>query len=488
MHLLGAEATEAFEGARATLAQFVGADSLRGDRLHQERLRGAEPVRPHARRRAPAGRRDRHLGDGAPLQHRSLAAAGRADRRDAALVRRHRRGPARPGRRPRAEGLINERTKIVSVAYVSNVLGTVNPITRDRRPRPRGRRHGGGRRLAGRAAAAGRRRRPRCRPGRVHRPQDGRPDRHRRALGPLRPAGRAAAVPRRRRDDRGRHDDRLDVRATAAPVRGRHARRSPRPSGWPPPPSYLERDRHGPDRRARAGDHRVRAGGPARTCPGCGSSARPSRSTAAARSRSPCHRRRHPIHPHDVSQLLDSRGIAVRGGHHCARPLHERFGVQSSTRASFYLYTTQRRDRRPGRRARTTSEHFFGGRPVKVEELYQEIILDHYRAKHHSGLREPYEAEVHHVNPSCGDEVTLRVHLDGGHGHRRLLRGCRLLDLPGLDLGDERSGDRPRRRPRTRAARGVPDPDAGPGSRSSRTRTGWRTASPSPASPGSPPG
>jgi cysteine desulfurase/selenocysteine lyase len=46
------------------------------------------------------------------------------------------------------------------------------------------------------------------------------------------------------------------------------------------------------------------------------------------------------IHPHDVSQLLDSRGIAVRAGHHCARPLHERFGVQSSTRASFYLYTT----------------------------------------------------------------------------------------------------------------------------------------------------
>jgi cysteine desulfurase / selenocysteine lyase len=45
------------------------------------------------------------------------------------------------------------------------------------------------------------------------------------------------------------------------------------------------------------------------------------------------------LHPHDVTQLLDSRGIAVRGGHHCARPLHERFGIQSSTRASFYLYT-----------------------------------------------------------------------------------------------------------------------------------------------------
>ena len=50
---------------------------------------------------------------------------------------------------------------------------------------------------------------------------------------------------------------------------------------------------------------------------------------------------------------------------------------------------------------------------MNIDELYQTIILDHYREKHHSGLREPYEVEVHHVNPSCGDELTLRVHLDG---------------------------------------------------------------------------
>ena len=50
---------------------------------------------------------------------------------------------------------------------------------------------------------------------------------------------------------------------------------------------------------------------------------------------------------------------------------------------------------------------------MKVEELYQEIILDHYRSKHHSGLREPYQAEVRHVNPTCGDEVRLRIHLVG---------------------------------------------------------------------------
>ena len=48
-----------------------------------------------------------------------------------------------------------------------------------------------------------------------------------------------------------------------------------------------------------------------------------------------------------------------------------------------------------------------------LDSLYQEIILDHYKNPHHAGLREPYEAEVHHVNPTCGDEVTLRVHLSG---------------------------------------------------------------------------
>ncbi len=45
------------------------------------------------------------------------------------------------------------------------------------------------------------------------------------------------------------------------------------------------------------------------------------------------------IHPHDVSQILDSRGIAVRAGHHCAMPLHERYNVPATTRASFYLYS-----------------------------------------------------------------------------------------------------------------------------------------------------
>ena len=51
------------------------------------------------------------------------------------------------------------------------------------------------------------------------------------------------------------------------------------------------------------------------------------------------------------------------------------------------------------------------------DSMYQEIILDHYRNPHHKGLREPFDSEVHHVNPTCGDEVTVRVKVvDGPDG------------------------------------------------------------------------
>lgn len=47
------------------------------------------------------------------------------------------------------------------------------------------------------------------------------------------------------------------------------------------------------------------------------------------------------VHPHDVAQILDKDGVAVRAGHHCAQPLHEKFGIPATSRASFYLYTTK---------------------------------------------------------------------------------------------------------------------------------------------------
>ena len=66
---------------------------------------------------------------------------------------------------------------------------------------------------------------------------------------------------------------------------------------------------------------------------------------------------------------------------------------------------------------------------MKLETMYQEIILDHYRKPHGRGLRDPYDAEVHHVNPTCGDEVTLRVHLDGSG------RDAKVVDVSYDSLG-----------------------------------------------------
>jgi cysteine desulfurase/selenocysteine lyase len=47
------------------------------------------------------------------------------------------------------------------------------------------------------------------------------------------------------------------------------------------------------------------------------------------------------IHPHDIASVLDSRGIAIRAGHHCCQPLMERYDVPALARASFYVYTLE---------------------------------------------------------------------------------------------------------------------------------------------------
>ena len=49
---------------------------------------------------------------------------------------------------------------------------------------------------------------------------------------------------------------------------------------------------------------------------------------------------------------------------------------------------------------------------MQLDSLYQEVILDHYKRPQHKGLAATYDAQVHHVNPSCGDEITLNVSLD----------------------------------------------------------------------------
>ena len=57
---------------------------------------------------------------------------------------------------------------------------------------------------------------------------------------------------------------------------------------------------------------------------------------------------------------------------------------------------------------------------MQLESMYQEIILEHYRRPLHAGLREPFDAEVKHINPTCGDEVTLRVMIEDADGEPTL--------------------------------------------------------------------
>ena len=205
----------------------------RGGRLHQERHRGAQPGGQRARLAVAAPgrrrRRDRRHRDGAPLQHRAVAAAGRADRRHAALVRHHRRRPAGPVPARRAGHRADEGRLAGPTCPTRSARSTRSP------------RSPGGRTRSARwwwstpaqavpqlpVDVTGARRRLR----RLHRAQDVRPDRDRRAVGTARAARRAAAVPRRRRDDRDRPDERLDVRAAAVQVRGRHAADRARRSG-----------------------------------------------------------------------------------------------------------------------------------------------------------------------------------------------------------------------------------------------------------------
>src|SRR6478735_11821334 len=71
---------------------------------------------------------------------------------------------------------------------------------------------------------------------------------------------------------------------------------------------------------------------------------------------------------------------------------------------------------------------------MQMEKLYQEIILDHYRTPHHFGLRDPFDTEVHHVNPTCGDEVTLRVRLDPVDGSDDAVVGDISYDALGCSI------------------------------------------------------
>ena len=173
VYALAREATDLFEGARERVAAFVGWDTA--TTIFTRNATEAINLVAYAwgREHVGRGRRGAHHPHGAPLQHRALAAALRGARRDAALpVRVRRAASSRSTSSTRCSP--SGRVKLVAVAHVSNVLGTINPVEEIARARAGRRRRDAGRRRAGRAADAGRRGRDRRRLLRLDRPQGAR--------------------------------------------------------------------------------------------------------------------------------------------------------------------------------------------------------------------------------------------------------------------------------------------------------------------------
>ncbi|SMO60245.1 cysteine desulfurase [Propioniciclava tarda] len=339
MHLLGAEATEAFEGGRAKVASFIGGrpEEIVFTKNASEALNLAAHALGQHLKLGPADEvvttvMEHHSNivpwqllcerTGATLRWFDVTESGRLD-----LAQAH------------ADGLLNERTKIVTAAWVSNVLGTVNPVIE----------------LAARAHAVG-------------------------AVFVLDASQGVPQLPTAVRDLGadlvaftghkmvgptgigvlwGRYDlleklppflgggEMIEIvemeRSTFAPPPARFEAGTPpiaQAVGLGAAADYLSAlgmDNVAAHERAitayalerlNAIDG-LRILGPNEIADRGGAIAFTLATPDGAE-----------VHPHDLMQFLDSRGVAVRGGHHCARPLHKRFGVQSSTRASFYLYTT----------------------------------------------------------------------------------------------------------------------------------------------------
>ena len=344
-HTLSAEATEAYEGARATVADHLGA----ADRREVVFVRNAtEAINLVARAWGDAnvGAGDRilltemeHHSNVVPWQQLAERVGAEIDWApidDEGLLDMD-----------AFAALLERGPKLVAVAHVSNVLGTENPLAEISRLAH----EAGALVLADGAQSAPKLPVDVAALGvdfyAIDRPQALRADRDRGAVGAAGAAAGDAALPRRRLDDPQGDQGRHHLRRPAGPLRGGHA--GDRPG-----------DRHG----LRAALARRRSGW--RRCWSTSAGSPTTRWSGWPRSPGlrvfgppPGPERIGPvsfeiegIHAHDVSEILDRHGVAVRAGHHCAQVLMDRLGVAATARASFGVYTTRRGDRPPGRRPR----------------------------------------------------------------------------------------------------------------------------------------
>lgn len=125
------------------------------------------------------------------------------------------------------------------------------------------------------------------------------------------------------------------------------------------------------------------------------------------------------IHPHDVSEIFDKENICVRGGHHCAMPLHEKLQVNGSVRASFYFYNTKDDlDALAESITALTAKNNVDPLGISAnllteeQEMYKENILDHYKYPRNKKVLEEYTFTHQEHNPLCGDEIRCYVLLN----------------------------------------------------------------------------
>ena len=119
------------------------------------------------------------------------------------------------------------------------------------------------------------------------------------------------------------------------------------------------------------------------------------------------------VHPHDVAQVLDWEGVAVRAGHHCTQPLMAQ-ARRRGDRARELLPVLDPRGGRPPRRRPPQGQDVARVAVSEFDQLYRELILDHYKNPRNHGLLDPADAHAEGQNPLCGDEIFVSVRLGDG--------------------------------------------------------------------------
>ena len=297
-------------------------------------------------------------------------------------------------------------------SHVSNALGTINPVDEIVAAGARARRSrccvDGAQAVA---APAGRRAGARLRLLRLLRPQDVRPDRHRRALRQGRAARGDAALPGRRRHDHARSPSRRRPTTTLPYKFEAGTPNIAGAVGLGAAIDYLtalglERDRGA---RARAAGVRHRARSPA-------IAGRAHHRHGAASKAGVLSFVLDGVHPHDIGTILDREGIAVRTGHHCCQPLMDRFGVPATARASLALYNTREEIDAlvAGARAGAGGVRLMSD----LRDLYQEVILDHNRRPRNFRALEGGPTGRRATTRSAATSSRVYVRVDGRRDRR----------------------------------------------------------------------